>query len=83
LLADVLNVPFATKIVLFVLVVKALPNDHSPPTPLNVMFVAVNVTPLVVNVFPVVVALNKTSAPITPVHVRLLAGNVNEPKISN
>ena len=54
---DVSNVPAITVIIDDV--VSALPSVHRPPTPLNVTKAEI-VTPFVVIVFPVVVALNVT-----------------------
>jgi len=48
-------------------VVNALPNDHAPPTPLNVMAAAKDVPPVVM-VLPVVVELNV----IVPVDVHVV-----------
>jgi len=51
------NVPFVNVVVFPVPVVKALPNVHAPPIPLNVT-APPKATPFVVTVLPVVVALN-------------------------
>ena len=61
-------------------VVKLLPSVHPPPTPLNTIGVFVRFTPLVVIVFPVVVALNV----IVPVELHTVPASKDmEPRTSS
>ena len=60
-------------------IVKALPNVHAPPVPLNVMFPLI-VVPLVVTVLPVVVDENV----MLPVALHTVPANSDiEPRISS
>jgi hypothetical protein len=77
LLAVVVNVPAVTK--KFVVLVKALPNDHPPPTPFNVTCKLANVTLLVVIVLPVVVAKKLTTEPAVVVNTTPVAALVQFP----
>ena len=73
------NEPFVTVIAFVLDNVNALPNVHPPPTPLNTIKVLM-VTPLVVMVFPVVVALNV----MAPVELHTVPATKDiEPLIAN
>ena len=59
--------------------VNALPKVQPPPTPLNTAKILAKETPLVVTVFPVVVAKKFIVLPAVVVKVQFVAGNVSEP----
>jgi hypothetical protein len=77
LLAVVVNVPAV--MIMFVVLVNALPKDHSPPTPFNVTCNVLSVTLLVVMVLPVVVDKKLTFDPEVEVNTTPVAAFVQLP----
>ena len=73
------NVPLVTVKVEVVFPVSAFASVQPPPTPSKVISMLLILTPFMLTVFPVVVALKRISEPSVPLKAKLVAGNAIEP----